>query len=211
MDFSNLKSQIITVENNSQLRKKDEIACYIERNNIDRAFSRSLEIKELTTQVDIAIHAYGILLALPIILEDDEVVESLSLGAGNTGKLFDLITTQRVAEFKFARWRSHNNTMRQNGIFKDFLELAELSDDSEHKDKNKCIYCFDAEAVIKFLSTSNRRLDSVLSRNPVDKQYPEIADKYRTVSKYYHARYERDIKIVDLSKDLGLSSIVTNT
>jgi hypothetical protein len=36
------------------------------------------------------IHAVGILTALPHILEHDERIETLSLGAGNTGRQFDL-------------------------------------------------------------------------------------------------------------------------
>lgn len=44
-------------------------------------------------------------MCLPHILEPDERVESVSLGAGNTGRDFDLETNVRVAEFKFIHWR----------------------------------------------------------------------------------------------------------
>jgi hypothetical protein len=64
----------------------------------------ALVVKALAGQINVAVHALGILLALPAILEDDEVVEELSLGAGNTGRSFDLETNRRIAEFKFIAW-----------------------------------------------------------------------------------------------------------
>jgi hypothetical protein len=77
--------------------------------------------------VNVAIHALGILLALPEILEVlevGEVVEELSLGAGNTGRAFDLVTNVRVAEFKFIKWRGGAEAIRQNGLFVDVFHLA---------------------------------------------------------------------------------------
>ena len=50
-------------------------------------------------QVNVVIHALGILISLPYLLEDDEEIQSLSLGAGNTGRRYDLETDRRVAEF----------------------------------------------------------------------------------------------------------------
>src|SRR5579863_9046225 len=46
--------------------------------------SAALEVKRIAGQVNVAIHALGIALALPYILEDGEVVSDTSLGAGNT-------------------------------------------------------------------------------------------------------------------------------
>ena len=78
-------------------------------------------LKEVAGQVNVLIHAVGILLSLPHILDDGEVVESLSLGAGNTGRDFDLVTDRRLAEFKFIQWRGGAESIRQNSIFKDFF------------------------------------------------------------------------------------------
>ena len=58
-------------------------------------------IKQLAGQINVVIHAVGILLCLPHILRPGEVIEYVSLGAGNTGRAFDLETSQRIAEFKF--------------------------------------------------------------------------------------------------------------
>ena len=68
-----------------------------------------------------SIHVYGILLALSKIMDDGEVIEYLSLGAGNTGKAFDVATSKRIAEFKFAKWDDGSNTIWQNSIFKNFI------------------------------------------------------------------------------------------
>lgn len=82
-------------------------------------------IKAAAAQIDEVIHSVGILQSLPHILEHDELVEYVSLGAGNTGKKFDFETNKRVAEFKFIDWQPKSNTIRENGIFKDFYGLAE--------------------------------------------------------------------------------------
>lgn len=58
-------------------------------------------IKQLAGQINVVIHALGILLCLPHILRPGEVIDYVSLGAGNTGRAFDLETSLRVAEFKF--------------------------------------------------------------------------------------------------------------
>ena len=62
-------------------------------------------VKSLAGQINVIIHAVGILTALPEILEENERVEYLSLGAGNTGRQFDLETDRRIAEFKFINWK----------------------------------------------------------------------------------------------------------
>ena len=78
-------------------------------------------LKRMAGQVNVAIHALGILRCLPHILEVEEEVEYVSLGAGNTGRRFDLETNLRIAEFKFIRWRGGAEAARQNAAFKDFV------------------------------------------------------------------------------------------
>ena len=51
----------------------------------------------------VIVHAVGILVALPKILEPGELVQSLSLGAGNTGRAHDLETDRRIDEFRAGR------------------------------------------------------------------------------------------------------------
>lgn len=84
-------------------------------------------LKRVLGQVNVLIHAVGILTSLPEILEPGETISYLSLGAGNTGRPFDLETDRRVAEFKFINWRGGAEAIRQNSLFKD-LYLLQVAD-----------------------------------------------------------------------------------
>ena len=70
-------------------------------------------VKSIAGQINVTIHTLGILRCLPSILEDGEVIEYVSLGAGNTGREFDLETNFRIAEFKFIRWQGGAEVIRQ--------------------------------------------------------------------------------------------------
>ena len=121
--------------------------------------SAAYAVKRAAGQVNVLIHAVGILLILPKILEPSEKIEYVSLGAGNTGKQFDLETDQRIAEFKFMHWQGGADTIRQNSLFKDFYMLAE-----HETSKRKELYVLDCKYPLKFLR-SGRAIRSVLSRN----------------------------------------------
>ena len=141
-------------------------------------------MKRVAGQINVVIHALGILLCLPHILKANEVVEYVSLGAGNTGRAFDLETNQRLAEFKFIRWQGGPETIRQNALFKDFFLLAEYP-----SAKSKYLYILGTEYPLKFFN-SRRSLASVLSRHVDLKEQFRLKfdDQYRTVSDYYLAR-----------------------
>lgn len=57
----------------------------------------ALTFKQIAGQINVVIHAVGILVSLPHVLEPGETIRYVSLGAGNTGKPFDLETDRRVA------------------------------------------------------------------------------------------------------------------
>jgi hypothetical protein len=139
------------------------------------------EMKRLAGQINVIIHALGILLCLPHILEPGETVEYVSLGAGNTGRPFDLETNLRAAEFKFIRWRGGAESIRQNSIFKDYVLLAE-----HPTPKRKYLYLLGTRHALKFFE-GGRALSSVLSRG--DKLQRMFLDRfggrYRTVRDYY--------------------------
>ena len=196
---NSLKSQIADAENALVAKGKSEVIDYVKHHDVSGMLVEKLYVKRLSSQVDVEIHECGILLALSEILEDGEIIEYLSLGAGNTGKAFDVSTSKRIAEFKFAKWDSGSNTMRKNSIFKDFLELAI---NTESRGRTKYIYCFDAAKIIDFLSNSERNLASVLSHNPESKKYPEIQERYRTVKSFYKD-YKSEVEIVEVGEFLG--------
>jgi hypothetical protein len=115
------------------------------------------------------------------ILEQGETVEYVSLGAGNTGREFDLETNLRVAEFKFIRWRGGAESIRQNSIFKDYVLLAE-----NPTPKRKYLYLVGTEHALKFLH-GGRALSSVLSRNDkLQKMFSErFGSQFSKVRDYY--------------------------
>ena len=166
---------------------------------VDASFMRSaLAVKRVAGQINVIIHASGILRSLSGVLEPGEQVESVSLGAGNTGRKFDLETNLRVAEYKFIDWQGGPETIRQNSIFKDFFELAE-----HDTKKKKYLYVVGTEYPLKFFN-SGRKIVSILSRNP--KALSLISEKYgqqvMTVRDYYELK-KNDVIVCDISPHIG--------
>jgi len=134
------------------------------------------------------------LICLPHILDANETVEYVSLGADNTGRLFDLETDRRIAEFKFIRWRGGAETIRQNTMFKDFFLLAQ-----HPTRKRKYLYLLGTGHALKFMK-GGRALTSVLSRNErLRRMFGETFGKwFLTVGEYY-ASQGRAVEIADVS------------
>jgi hypothetical protein len=141
-------------------------------------------IKQLAGQINVVIHALGILLCLPHILTPGEIITYVSLGAGNTGRAFDLETSLRIAEFKFIRWQGGPESIRRNSLFKDFYGMAEYE-----THKKKYLYVLGTEHAERFLN-GGRALSSVLSRNvKLRNEFKrKFEDRYRTVRDYYLPR-----------------------
>jgi hypothetical protein len=141
-------------------------------------------VKQVAAQIDVVVHTLGILLCLPHILRPGEVIEYVSLGAGNTKRRFDLETNQRIAEFKFIRWQGGSESIRQNSLFKDFYGLAE-----QETQKERFLYVLGTEHGKKFFE-GGRDLSSVLSHSvKLRKQFTEkLGDRYGTVRDYYLPR-----------------------
>jgi len=151
-------------------------------------------LKRLAGQINVVIHALGILLCLPRILEPGEVIQYVSLGAGNTGREFDLETDRRIAEFKFINWQGGPESIRQNALFKDFYEMAEYA-----SDKQRFLYVLGTERVDKFFH-GGRALSSVLSHNvKLGKAFAQkYGDRYHKVRDYYVTRKDL-VTIRDIS------------
>jgi hypothetical protein len=147
-------------------------------------FAAAGQLKEVVGQLNVVIHALGILLCLPHVMEPGEVVEYVSLGAGNTGRSFDLETDRRVAEFKFIRWQGGAEAIRQNSLFKDFYLMAE-----HPTPKKKCLYVLGTHYPLKFLN-AGRAIKSVLSRHVklMDEFTAKYGSQYATVRDYYQPR-----------------------
>jgi len=122
---SGLTSWIAGLESGLQGADGAKVGAAIERDGVGpETLDAALLIKRVSGQINVLVHAIGILNALPHILDPGERVERLSLGAGNTGRPYDLETDKRVAEFKFTAWRGGPESIRQNQLFKDFFYLV---------------------------------------------------------------------------------------
>lgn len=133
------------------------------------------------------------LVVLPHILERDERIESVSLGAGNTGRGHDLVTNRQIAEFKFIQWRGGSESIRQNSLFIDLFNLA-----STKTSKRRYMYVVDREHPDRFLA-NRRALSSVLSRNTgAAARFKALhGEQFKTVADYADHIKDR-VEIVDL-------------
>lgn len=191
----NLTDRISKIELELIDKDKCQVNSLIEKHNYSKDFLEgALQVKSIAGQINVLIHYYGIIMTLPYILEEHEIIEEVSLGAGNTGKNFDLTTNKRIAEFKFIHWKGHD-TIRQNNLFKDYFFLAE-----EMTDKQKCLYVINKTYPVKFLN-GKRSLNSVLSKNIAlrNKMVNKYGNKYNTVSDYYNQNKDK-VEIVDLCR-----------
>ncbi|MDV6315923.1 hypothetical protein [Idiomarina sp. HP20-50] len=166
----------------------------------DNFMDSAIAVKRVAGQINVIIHAAGILSSLSGILEPGERVESVSLGAGNTGRQFDLETNIRVAEYKFIDWQGGAESIRQNGIFKDFYSLAE-----HETSKKKYLYVVGTDYPLKFFN-GRRALTSVLSRHP--KVLAHINEKYgvnvEKVRDYFEIK-KNEVFICDVTSFVGRS------
>jgi hypothetical protein len=158
------------------------------------ALRAALVVKRVAGQINVIVHALGILTSLPYILEPGEIVESLSLGAGNTGRDHDLTTNLRIAEFKFIEWRGGSETIRQNGLFADLFNLV-----ADPMPRRKMLYVVGVEQPLRFLA-NRRALTSVMSRNSnlAKRFHDRYGDQFTTVRDYYESVHDQ-VKIVDLA------------
>ena len=173
-----------------------EVQEYLEKVGISsNVLTAALNLKRIAGQLNVIIHALGILVTLPCILEADEVIESLSLGAGNTGKAHDLVTDRRIAEFKFIHWRGGAESIRQNNVFKAFLYL--LWDTGTRK---RQLFLTGTEEAINFLQ-GGRALSSVLSKDHATRIRFETryGNQYQTVGQFYKEHHTK-VEIIDLRK-----------
>lgn len=174
----------------------DECASFLEDASAGRdVLGAAAELKRQAGQINVTIHALGILLCLPYLLEPGERVEYVSLGAGNTGRAFDLETNLKVAEFKFIHWRGGAESIRQNSVFKDYLQLA-----LDPTPKRKHLYLLGTDHAVKFLR-GGRAVASVL--NKLQRTFSSrYGDAYRTVGDYY-ADHADAVHIQDVSQWLS--------
>lgn len=123
-------------------------------------YNAALRIKKASAQINEMVHAFGILSCLPRILQKNEQIESLSLASGAAGDGIDLVTSHRVAEFKFSNWQeTASNGMRRRQVFSDLVSLY-LNETKKQKE----LYVLDIDAIKDFF-TGHSKWKKVLSKN----------------------------------------------
>ena len=189
-----LTSRISDLEFNLRSLDADAVTQRLADDGVEQqSLVGALVVKGLAGQINVAVHALGILLALPAVLEDGEVVEELSLGAGNTGRSFDLETNRRIAEFKFIAWRGGAESIRQNSLFIDLYHLAEA--DTE---KRRQLYVTELDRPIRFLR-GGRAMKSVLTKHGTvaEEFFMRYGDRYKVVRDYWIDVRER-VELIDI-------------
>lgn len=151
----------------------------------------ALIVRERVGMLDTLIHAAVIMQVLPIILGPGEVVSKRpSLGAGNDpGRVFDLETNQRVAEFKLSSWKGADS-MRQRGLFADVVGLS-----MDTSGRRREVYVVGALPV-RFLTTSNRNAARTLSKAALKLRGPQGLTDQMTVAEYTR---NAGVQVVDLT------------
>lgn len=189
-----LTARIAGLETRLQGKTRDKAAALLTADKIDEtALSGALTIKQLSAQIDVVIHALGILTSLAYLLEPGEVIASLSLGAGNTGRHHDLETDRQIAEFKFIQWRGGPESIRQNSVLVDIFNLA-----NANTNKRRVLYLLDKQHALRFLG-NRRAITSVLSKSASVQARFRAAhqDDFATVREYW-ATVEERVEIIDL-------------
>jgi hypothetical protein len=178
---TNLASKIAELEFRAVGLDKVRVANWLHTDSINQdLLGASRTITRAAAQIDVVLHALGILLHLPSILEDGETVESLSLGAGSSeAKRFDLETNRRVAEFTFIDWRGNDNTRLQK-VFKDFYRLAEFS-----TSKLKELWVTDDSYVLKYLRSGSSVRSATHKHRDVWEDFQRKYPAIEKVSDYY--------------------------
>jgi hypothetical protein len=150
----------------------------------------ALLVKGLTAQIDVILHAVGILLSLPYVLEPGERIVSVSLGASSSASPWDLVTDRQIAEFKFIHWKGADSR-RKRSLLEDLCHLAEAD-----TDKARYMYLTGTTYPMRFLAGHGmlkKMLDPGLFDSLTRRHGPQIA----LVSQYW-AKIRDQVQLVDL-------------
>lgn len=190
---TDLAHTVWSLERDFEGKPKKEIKSLVNKHALTFELLRAaVLVKRAAAQIDVVVHSVGTLLALSEILEENEVIESLSIGAGNTGRSFDLETNSRVAEFTFIDWKGGSESIRKQKLFKDFFCLAESM-----TGKRRFLYVVGTDYALQVFESRSNAWG--LLRKFADVQR-EFEKKYgREIYAFEYFRLKKDlIKIVDI-------------
>jgi hypothetical protein len=190
----NLAARVAELEFHFTSLRGDQIAARLTSHSIHGGLlNAAREVKRASAQIDVVLHVLGILVLLPSILEPDEVVESLSLGAGNAeARRFDLETDRRLAEFTFIDWKGNDN-IRLQKVFKDFFRLAEF-----RTTKKKELWLNDDAFALKYFRSGASIRSATHKYRDVWESFQKAYPNFKTVGEYYRLRQgEVQLKVFD--------------
>lgn len=123
-------------------------------------FEAAVQTRQQLGRLNDLVHAAGIALTLPLLLEPGERLSNRpSLAAGNDpSRPFDVETNLRVMEFKFSVWQAGSNATRKRAVFHDLVHLA--ADKSERRAE---LYFIGSQSA-KFLQTTTSGVSWALNR-----------------------------------------------
>ncbi|MBN1857168.1 MAG: hypothetical protein JW846_09485 [Dehalococcoidia bacterium] len=187
-----------------RLATRTALDSYLFDNRLSLATLRSaVNIKSAIGQIDVVIHALGILTSLPHVLVKGEKVLSTSLGAGNRGFAdFDLETNLRVAEFKFIRWRGGPEPVRKQQLLKDYLKL--LWDPTP---RMKQLYLTDTTHATAFLRGRTSMQSALRKSGLLENFRNKYGEQFQTVGQLF-TFHAGEVEILDLCAIVpGMSAI----
>ncbi|WP_371409121.1 hypothetical protein OG423_02660 [Micromonospora zamorensis] len=157
----------------------------------------ALQVRKHAGRLSDVIHAAVITQVLPLILDDGErVLRRPSLAAGNDpGRLFDLETDRRVAEFKMAVWKGRD-TMRKRGVFADLVHLALAGP------PRKAQLFVSGPLPIRYLQTSNGSAAWALGRSAPNlrRRFDEKFGSAEMTVRDFTAGPAKHVELIDLTE-----------
>lgn len=187
---ANLKQKLSGIKNNLIGKGRSDII------DLHEVYEAALEVKRLSAQIDEIVHSTGIIKCLPFILTENERVIDLSLAAGADGAGIDLVTTNRIAEFKFSKWQvGVANGMRKRQVFSDLVNLY-INPSLLKKE----LYVFDAARIISFFKSNRSTWKNVLSKSGgLDKKLEKHLTKHGVTGKFLNDVFSiSGVEVIDI-------------
>lgn len=195
MDQAPLTESIAGLEASMDGRQGAGVADVVRDSGLDKTlFAATLTVRAAVGRLNDIIHAAGISLALPELLEPGEtIVNRPSLAAGNDpSRPYDVETDRRVFEFKLSVWTGAD-AMRKRQTFKDFVTLA-----ADESDRRGCL-CVVGDRPVRFLRGTTSVAGWGLDRSPSTRDL--FADRFGSLNQpigEFVARHP-EVEIVDLT------------
>ncbi|MCR9192964.1 MAG: hypothetical protein NXI01_10000 [Gammaproteobacteria bacterium] len=171
---------------------------------IEEVFETAILYRKFFNRISDLIHAYGILISIPDLLEEDEKIESISLGPNTSKGKYDLETDKRIYEFKFHLWDGGSNAARKKQLLKDYvnLVLADLEEAESKKEKKLLLYRKEDFIKADRFLNGNSSLQKNLSKNIYEelREKLNIENEHDFKSKFgtireLHAKFSKNISL----------------